>query len=203
MANLKAMPATKLSETSRQMPTTLARFTVLPLLVLACLYVTGCGRPADQPTPSDSNPVAADIFGKVMHFDGTHEADPYKVSGWSATESKFTWTEGKAAVLALPLPENSGSVRLRMFVSAYIHPPEVPSQAVEVYANGQKVADWQVTNKAADNWIDVPKELADKATVLTVQLRLPNAVAPAQFSPQADQRILALCCYEFELIKSH
>jgi hypothetical protein len=89
-----------------------------------------------------------------------------------------------------------------MFVSAYIHPPEVPSQPVEVYANGQKVADWQVTNAAANNWVDVPKELADKATVLTVQLRIPNAVSPAQFTPKADPRVLGLSCYELELIKS-
>lgn len=197
------MLETNQSNARQRVARALVRGAVVALLLLGCLYFTACGRSTDKVTQTNNaNAPVADIFGKVIHFDGSNEAEPYKVSGWSKTETKFTWTEGKAAVLALPLSANSGAVRLRMFVSAYIHPPEVPSQPVEVYVNGQKVADWQVTNVAVENWIDVPKELAEKANPLTVQLRMPNAVAPGQFSPQADQRVLGLCCYEFELVKA-
>lgn len=141
-----------------------------------------------------------DILGKVIHFNASHEAEPYKVSGWSGTETSFTWTEGKAAVLALPLPDNSGGVRLRMWIAAYVHPPDFSSQPVEVYANGQKVADWDV-NVPAQNIADIPKEITAKSTTLTIQLRMPKATSPATFSSKSDRRVLGICCNELELTK--
>jgi hypothetical protein len=145
--------------------------------------------------------VQPDILGKVIHFDGSHEADPYKVSGWSPTEAKFTWTVGKAAVLALPVPPDSGALRLRMYVSAYTHPPELTSQPVEVYVNGQKIADWDVA-APAQNIAEIPREIASKATTITVQLRMPKAVSPAEFSAKGDERVLGICCNELELTKA-
>jgi hypothetical protein len=163
--------------------------------------ISGCGRPADQADASD-NSVASQpgILGRVIHFNGSHEAEPYKVSGWSETEKDFTWSVGKAAVIALPLPPNSGAVRLRMSVAAYVHPPELNSQPVEVYANGEKVADWDVA-MPVDNTADIPKEIAGKSTTLTMQLRTPKAASPAEFSAKGDERILGICCNELELTK--
>ena len=161
----------------------------------------GCGRPADQTVEANAlTPAQTDIFGKVIHFDESHEAEPYKLSGWSGTEKDSTWTEGKAAVLALPLPPNSGAVRLRMLVAAYAHPPELNSQPVEVYANGQKVADWDVTTMV-NNVADIPSEIAGKATTLTIQLRILKAASPAEFAAKADERVLGICCHEMELTK--
>jgi hypothetical protein len=167
-----------------------------------CISLAGCGRPADQTTTADgSTAVQPDILGKVIHFDGSHEGDPYKVSGWSPTEAKFTWTVGKAAVLALPVPPDSGALRLRMYVSAYTHPPELTSQPVEVYVNGQKIADWDVA-APAQNIAEIPREIASKATTITVQLRMPKAVSPAEFSAKGDERVLGICCNELELTKA-
>ena len=164
-------------------------------------WMAGCGRPADQASGIEQAPILQpDILGKVIHFNSSHEAEPYKVSGWSGTETSFTWTEGKAAVLALPLPDNSQGVRLRMWIAAYVHPPELNSQPVEVYANGQKVADWDVT-VPAQNTADIPKELTTKSTTLTIQLRMPKAVAPATFMPKGDLRVLGICCNELELTR--
>lgn len=171
------------------------------LAVLICCLMAGCGRPAEQATlANESSPASPSILGQVIHFDASHEADSYKVSGWSPTETHFTWTEGKAAVLALPVPANSGAVRLRMLVSAYTHPPELPSQPVEVYANGQKIADWEVGNPA-ENTADIPKEIAAKGSTLTIQFRTRKATAPAEFSSKADSRVLGICCHEMELTK--
>lgn len=165
-----------------------------------CLGLAGCGRPDDQIATGDGSTTQSDIFGKVIHFDATHEAEPYKVSGWSGTETNFTWTEGKAAVLALPIPANAGRLRLRVLVSAYTHPPELPSQSVEVYANGRKVAAWEVANPA-DNVAEIPGEITAKSTTLTIQFRTPKATAPAAFSAKPDPRVLGICCHEMELTK--
>lgn len=175
----------------------------LPFLVVlvSFLGLTGCGRPGGQATTANEPiPTTSDIFGKVIHFDASHEADPYKVSGWSPTERNFTWTIGKAAVIAIPVPPNSGPLRLRMLVSAYTHPPELVSQPVEVYANGEKVADWNVTGLVY-NVADIPKEVANKNTTLTVQFRTPKAASPAEFSAKGDDRVLGICCTEMELRK--
>jgi hypothetical protein len=171
------------------------------MLLVAAFCVDGCGRPADQAqVPNESDSAADTIFGKLIHFNGTHEAEPYEVSGWSPTERNFTWTEGKAAVLALPVPPNPGALRLRLLVSAFTHPPELPFQPVEVYANGQKITDWQVGNPA-ENLAEIPSEVSGKATTLTIQFRTPKASAPAEYSAKADQRVLGICCHELELTK--
>ena len=150
---------------------------------------------------ADASPLSRpDILGKVIHFNGSHEAEPYQVSGWSGTETNFTWTEGKAAVLALPVPKNSGALRLTMLVSAYTHPPELPAQPVEVYVNGRKIADWEVANPAV-NKADIPEELAAKGPTMTIQFRTPKATAPAEFSAKGDPRVLGICCHEMELTR--
>jgi hypothetical protein len=179
----------------------LAKRLILPVGLWICLNFTGCGRPAGQDNASgEPKAVQQDIFGKIIHFDGSYEAEPFKVSGWSATEKNFTWTMGKAAVLALPVPPNSGALRLRMLASAYAHPPQINSQPVEVYANGQKITDWDVTS-AVWNSADIPQEIANKSATLTVQLRIPKAASPAEFSATGDERVLGICCHEMKLTK--
>jgi hypothetical protein len=171
---------------------------VVALLLLGCLYFTACGRPDGQVSTTDTPKEPPGIVGRIIHFDSSNEAAPYKVAGWSGLERKFTWTEGKAAVLALPVSADAGAMKLRLSASAFIHPPELTSQPVEVYANGEKIADWNIAG-TEDNFATIPKEIATKATTLTVQFRTPQAASPAQFSPTADQRVLGLCCYELEL----
>jgi hypothetical protein len=163
--------------------------------------MAGCGRPPDQSSGTENfNAAPSDIVGKVIHFNGSQEAEAYKVSGWSGTETSLTWTAGKTAVLALPVPAGSGGVRFRLLAGAYAHPPQLTSQPVEVYANGQKVADWEVTT-TVNNFADIPREIAEKNTTLTVQLRIPKAASPAEFSAKGDERVLGLCCTEMELTK--
>jgi hypothetical protein len=165
------------------------------VVVIVSLTIAGCGRPADQSPLSQP-----DFLDKVIHFNGSHEAEPFKVSGWSPTETNFTWTEGRAAVLAFPVPPNCGGVRLKMLVSAYTHPPELPSQPVEVFANGQKVAEWGVVIPA-ENTADISQDIVGKGTTLTIQFRTPRAAAPAEFSARADPRVLGICCHEMQLTK--
>ena len=171
------------------------------LLLCAILAVVfaGCGR-SDNEAIVSADQNQASLIGKVIHFDASHEAEPYKVSGWSGTETNFTWTEGKAAVLALPVPQNVGALRLRVLVSAYTHPPELRSQPVEVYANGLKVANWDIASPTK-NTADIPDEVTAKGTTLTLQFRTEMATAPAAFSPNADPRVLGICCYELELVR--
>jgi hypothetical protein len=55
---------------------------------------------------------------------------------------------GKSAQLALPIPADSGGLTLVIKMGALVNRPAVPYQVVEVLANGQKTADWEVADMA-------------------------------------------------------
>ncbi len=176
-----------------------ARLAVIFFLALDCLFFFGCGRPKDQSSIISAQVRRADIFGTIIHFDQTREAQGYQVSGWSPTEKYATWSEGKSAVLAIPLPSDfAGGVRLRLHVNAYTHPPELPTQPVEVYANGHKVAHWDVAPRA-QHFADIPKEIISRSKTLTLEFQTPEAVSPAVFDPGGDPRVLGICCHDMEL----
>lgn len=93
--------------------------------------------------PSDNGYQSA----KMVRFGVSGDAKRYQVSGWSGPEGAFTWTEQKSAVLTLQLNPEKSSYVLRMTLQGLVKPPELPSQIVEVQANQQPVATWEVTAK--------------------------------------------------------
>jgi hypothetical protein len=65
--------------------------------------------------------------------------------------------------------------------------PDPPAQPVEVYANGQRIADWQVTNKGQYN-ASIPADAIDNAGTLTSELRIRTAASPQSLGINADTR---------------
>ena len=167
-------------------------------LTATCALVTGCGRPSDQSAIIDAQVRRPDIFSKVIHFNESGEAQPFQISGWSGTEKNSTWSIGRAAVLAIPIPATSSGLRLRLYVNAYTHPPELPTQPVEVYANGQKVAHWDVA-APAQYTVDIPNEIVNRSKTLRLEFQTPRAISPASLVVGGDPRVLGICCHEMEL----
>jgi hypothetical protein len=88
-----------------------------------------------------------------------------------------------------------------MTLAALINPPELPAQPVEVYANGQKIADWQVSGKAEFTALVPPKREAQDAT-LTIELRTPKAVSPKALGLSNDPRFLGISCFAMMIDKA-
>lgn len=83
-------------------------------------------------------------------------------------------------------------------MGALVNLPTVPYQVVEVLANGQKIADWEVADMA-DFGALIPGEVTRNKGILSIELRLPNATSPKALGLGDDSRILGVRVYSVEL----
>lgn len=175
---------------------------VLPVsTILLCLAfcLGGCDRSSD--TGSEATDGAPKLeYGTKVSFAESGNANAFKVSGWSKTEEKFTWSEGTSSVLRMAIAPTNDPIVLEMTIAALIKEPELPFQPVEVSANGQKIADWQVGN-TAEFAAQLPRDITTKGGMLTITLKTPKATSPKALGLSVDARTLGICCLYFELSK--
>ena len=167
-------------------------------LIVLCLTfpaVLQVGYAAAE-TPKDEKTYT---LGSVVNFGAGGEAGKFKTSGWSNAEKEFTWTEGKGAKLSLTLAQGEAALTLRMKLVGLIHPPEVSSQPVEVYVNGQKIAEWQVA-APANFTATIPQKIA-ATKQLEIELRTPGSTTPKALKMNEDTRVLGVACYELAISK--
>jgi hypothetical protein len=147
--------------------------------------LTGCG---------DSDAARRIEFGKGG------ESEQYRLNGWSQTEEQFTWTEGTSAQIALPISPNQKGLKLTLTASGLIHEPELPFQPVEVYANGQKIVEWQAGN-TAEFVAKIAPEITKDGGTLTLEFRTPKATSPKALGLNQDPRVLGICVRRLQLEK--
>ena len=169
------------------------------VLFLVAVAFAGCSR--SDNVASDSVAAAEIKYNVPLTFGDGGNAAPYKTTGWSKAEEKFTWSEGTAAELRLPVPATDAAVVLKMRIAALVKPPELSSQPVEIQVNGQKVAEWRVSD-TADFTAPIPQELTKPGGILTILIKTPQATSPKTLGLSADPRVLGICCFHIELDKS-
>lgn len=168
---------------------------ILAGLILA--YLSGCGKPTGS---GESSAAGKSVVGQRIEFKQGGGSEPYRVSGWSQTEEKFTWSEGTSAKLQLPVGSDGGPWVLKVTVAGLINPPDLPAQPVEVYANDKKIADWQVGN-TADFSAPIPESVNKAGGKLDLEFRIPKATSPKAIGQNSDPRILGICVHAIELAK--
>ena len=88
-----------------------------------------------------------------------------------------------------------------MTLSGFTNPPELPAQPVEVYANGIKVADWQVGDKAEFTALIPPNATGD-GNLLKLELKIPKAISPKALGQSQDSRLLGVACFDLVIEKA-
>lgn len=169
-------------------------------LALELIALAGCGR-SETTANTTPTPAAAVQFGTQISFGEGGNSELYKVSGWSKTEAKFTWTEGTSARLKIPVTATDDPVSLKLTMAALIKPPELPLQPVEIYVNDQKIAEWQV-GTTAEFVAAIPSSFTKVGGDLNVEIKTPKATSPKSLGLSADPRVLGICCFQIELAKS-
>jgi hypothetical protein len=201
--------STKMNTALKPLPTTTLLYTVglcflLPGLI-SVLVLSSCERPSsvtEQPTSKvepQGGTSSSNVLDSVIKFDQASEK--YRVSGWNKSEGDYAWSEGKTAKLSLPVPTNVGPLTVTVTMRGLVQPPAVSVQPVELYVNGKKIADWQVTNTAPFT-AEIPGELTRGQDNLNFELRIPNATSPKVLGMNDDVRILGVCVYSIELKRS-
>jgi hypothetical protein len=167
---------------------------VLTLLAGCLAGLAGCDRLERSANDASS------VVGKRILFGKNGGSEVYRTKGWSQTEDQFTWTEGTAAKLSFPIGSQKGALTFRAMASAFIKPPELLSQPLEVVANGKTIAQWEVSN-AAEFSATVPAEVVKAGDTLEIELRTPKAVSPKALGQSEDNRVLGACVHWLELVK--
>ena len=106
-----------------------------------------------------------------------------------------------AAVLAMRVSPTNEPVALKMRLAGLTKDPEVPAQPVEVYANGTKVADWQVGDKAEFTALIPPNATGD-GNLLKLELKIPKAISPKALGQSQDPRLLGVACFDLVIEKA-
>jgi hypothetical protein len=168
------------------------------LSAFALVLLAGCDRSENA---ADNSSPAEVQYGSKITFGKGGNSEAYKVTGWSTTEEKFTWSEGTSAQLRIPVPASDDPISLKMRIAALVKPPELPAQPVEVSINDQKIAEWQVGD-TSEFVARVPPEFTKNGGVLNINIKTPKATSPKALGLSADPRVLGICCLELELAKS-
>ena len=163
----------------------------------ALLLLVGCNR---SESTADSSGPAEVQYGSKISFGRGGNSEPYKKAGWSATEEKFTWSEGTSAKLRIPVQATNDPVTIKMTIAALIKPPELPFQPVEVFINDQKITEWQVGD-TSEFVARVPPDFTMKGGVLNIDIKTPKATSPKTLGINADPRVLGICCHYLEMSK--
>jgi hypothetical protein len=169
---------------------------VIGLAAALILSETSCSKPGnDQSTTEQSY-----TLGKKVIFGEAGDSERYRVSGWSHTEKEITWTEGNSAVLQFAGVPAATSLRLKMTLSGFVRPPDLPSQPVELWVNDKKVTSWQVVGKAEFSALVPPRDSSTSDT-LKMELKTPKATSPKTLGVSDDPRVLGVCCFDLVLNK--
>lgn len=150
-----------------------------------------------QPPPRAGNGQNVD-YGALVDFTIGANSEALKVSGWSAAEENFTWTEGPVATLAARLTPTEEPITFRFKAAGMIKEPELPFQPVEIYINNEKVADLQIGH-TAEYRVVVPPSITAKGGLATITFRIPKAVSPEALGLGTnDRRVLGLRMFNFD-----
>ena len=160
---------------------------------------TSCSKTKD-PSAQDGSTGRNYTLGKKVLFGTSGDSERFRVSGWSTTEKEITWTEGPSAVLEFTGIPSSRSLRLNATLAALVAPPQLPAQPVEVYANGKKIADWEVDGKAEFTAL-VPSRTDRDGDSVRIEFRIPKSVSPKQLGLSDDPRVLGVSCFDLVLNK--
>jgi len=117
---------------------------------------------------------------------------------WSWADPQQSWPNRPVAVLSMRIPPVTEPLTLKIKCGASLKKPEVPSQPVEVFANDQKIADWDVRD-LAEYTAPISPAILSGGDLLTITLKIPKAISPKSLGTGEDTRLLGLACFEASL----
>ena len=161
---------------------------------------TAVSPQATTQTPgSQLSGTTAYSYNAKISFAQGGDAARYQISGWSHAEAEGTWTDGGTAKLAFAIPPSEKDVVLKATMSGFTKAPELPTQSVDVFVNGQQAAHWEIAVKGLVQLL-IPAA-ATREGNLQLEFRLAKAASPASLGISADKRQLGLRFYDLEIVK--
>ena len=166
------------------------------LLVAVLAAVAACGE-SGRTSAGEGKPYT---LGTKARFGTGGDGVAFLTSGWSSPEAGHTWSDKDSAMLTLRVEPTSEPLVLRMQLSGLKKAPELPSQPVEVLANGTKIANWEVADEA-EHTAQIPPEVV-RAEPLRLEFKIPKATTPKQLGLGNDERVLGISLHALQIDKA-
>lgn len=129
-------------------------------------------------------------LGSVLRLDAP-ETDPFLRRGFSKREVGHRWTEGSEAELAFGLDRFEDALELVLTVGAFVSPPQLSRQRVDIELNGEPLATLHLS-QGAHRRVVLPLRPGMVMRKNSLVFRLPDARAPSAFGNSTDARVLGI-----------
>ncbi|MDB5619750.1 sulfatase-like hydrolase/transferase [Tardiphaga sp.] len=129
--------------------------------------------------------------GDIIAFGQDGNAADFQSGGWNQPSAGFTWSSGKQTSLVIPLQDSAaGALTLQVSLTPWLVPGKVERQTVNVFANGEKIAEWIATASGRYK-AQIPARLTASG-VIKLSFALPDATSPAQLGISSDPALYAV-----------
>ena len=119
-----------------------------------------------------------DIGDEILFTQG-NGAEKYMVSGWSAPEQDFTWTNGKDAVVKLFVNDTKDKkLQLNIYGHA-VFASKADNQKIMVYVNDQELTTWEVGKEYGTYSVKLPESVVQNGA-LQIRLHIDKPVKVGQ-----------------------
>jgi hypothetical protein len=143
------------------------------------------------------------LFSRQHYLFGTDIGNPFKLlNGFSGGEGTHRWTDGKKAVIEVPLQDMiDQKSRVISFIdtSAFVTPNR--PQEVTVSLNGAQVKNYIYSHVQSRHTIDIA--IPDGMDTARIEFDMPNAISPATLGLSDDPRELGISFKNIDLMHGY
>ncbi len=130
-------------------------------------------------------------LGETIRFGSGGNAALYQMYGWGEPGAGFTWTIGHRASMVMPVvASGTETLLLEASLSPFVVAGKLERQLIDVYANGEKVAQWNATDTGVFKAV-IPTRLI-AGGIVNLRFDLPEATSPAELGLNDDRAVLGM-----------
>ena len=171
---------------------------VITIMRERAIAASGAANPGLNPAPTPSAASVAPQSDLSIDFGASGNARTYIADGWSGQEPEHRWTIGAASALTIATPFAIGDYEIRLDLKPCVFPPDAARQRLTVQANGVKLAEWELADRATLTCA-LPAAALRDGHPLELRFDHPDFVNPSALGRNADDRPLAFCFFQLAL----
>ncbi len=152
-------------------------------------------RPPVEGEDARKSPLMMDVL-----FGEQQSGVEFTSSGWSAPERSWVWSCAHASEIRLPAIRRAGDFQLQIALSPFTHGNELPAQRVIISLNGIEVGAARVRDVSV-LVVNIPRAVSASGEAITLSLRFPDAISPAEIIGHGDERMLGCSLHRLALLR--
>ena len=130
-------------------------------------------------------------LGEPINFGLKGNSTSYLGTGWGIAENGFNWTVGKSSSIVLPVnPSAKEALVLEATLSPFVLPGKLDRQRLNVFVNGEQVAQWSAESSALFRAV-IPARMTAGGS-LELRFDLPDATSQSSMGINDNLTVLGV-----------